>query len=822
MKQQILVAKAIFVALLTTVASAQTIDENTLTSVAEISGYTKTATYDEVMRLCRDLSKSPRIHLTTMGKTSQGRDIPLMVIGNDPPTEPSTATRRRLTIYVQGNIHAGEVCGKEAVLILARELFNGQHPDLLNNAILLFAPIYNADGNQPLSKENRPEQHGPDGGVGQRANAQGLDLNRDHLKLEAPEARAFARVMTEWDPAVVMDLHTTNGSYHRFHLTYDGPRAAAAPKNLVDYMRDNFLPEVSRRMEQATGYKSFYYGNFNEDHDRWNSYPAWPRYGTQYVAVRGRLSILSEAYAYASYRDRVLATRQFVLDCLRLTVERKNEIQTMLKQSRDNWNRADLSGKTPADARLLEIPVRTDATTVGRKFTALGYDDSTRPEGARRGVLPTKPQDYEVEFVGLENPIQSVKRPFAYLIPADQTKVIENLAQQGIQLDVVREGVKIDVESYRIDKVTRAERAFQNHFLVDVQATGETGEKMIAAGTIVAKTAQDLGRLLIQMLEPASQDGLVKWNFFDDSLKDGATFPIVRLMQDAGLKTAPYAEKKSADAPKKRVGFEDIYGRKRINFSGSPASGHRWLPDGEHYAKLVDSQWRRVNAETGQSEPLFDHDLLRGALASLPGLDSKRARRLISRLPITQLKQGTALWNQNGDFFTARLDGTAAARVTDTRDRDELGELSPDGNQVAFVRNYDLFVAPAAGGATRQLTFDGNSIIRHGKADWVYYEEIYNRDWKGYRWSPDSQRIAFMQYNDTPVKPFVVLDHMPHRLDVENERYPKAGDPIPTVQVGVVSVVGGPVTWINLRGYSADNLIVTRYGWLPDSNELYV
>ena len=214
-----------------------------------------------------------------------------------------------------GNIHAGEVCGKEALLRLARELSDGEYADLLEQAVLLIAPIYNADGNQPFSTENRPGQHGPDGGVGQRANGQGLDLNRDHIKLASPEARALAQLLNDWDPAVVIDTHTTNGCYHRYTLTYDGPRNAAAPEQLISYVRDDFLPEVGRRLEQATGYKSFYYGNFNPAHEQWESYPAKTRYGTQYVAARGRIGILSEAYAYASYRDRVLVTREFVLGC---------------------------------------------------------------------------------------------------------------------------------------------------------------------------------------------------------------------------------------------------------------------------------------------------------------------------------------------------------------------------------------------------------------------------------------------------------------------------------------------------------------------------
>ncbi len=170
-------------------------DQLALLSVAEKTDYNETATYDQVMELCQLLAKSDRVRLTELGQSSQGRPIPLLVISASPPNKAADVDpSQQLTMLMLGNIHAGEVCGKEALLRLARELSQGAYPDLLDNAVLLIAPIYNADGNQPFSKENRPGQHGPDGGVGQRANGQGLDLNRDHIKLTAPETRGFAQL----------------------------------------------------------------------------------------------------------------------------------------------------------------------------------------------------------------------------------------------------------------------------------------------------------------------------------------------------------------------------------------------------------------------------------------------------------------------------------------------------------------------------------------------------------------------------------------------------------------------------------------------------
>ncbi len=507
-----------------------------LRCVAEKSDYLATATYDEVRDLCRALAdQSPHVRLGRLGFSSQGREIPLLIVSRKPPASPEDLGAR-LPILVLGNIHAGEVCGKEAILMLACEIAAGKHASLLDDAVFLLAPIYNADGNQPVSPENRPAQHGPAGGVGLRVNGQGLDLNRDHVKLESPEAVAFVRALRDWDPAMVIDTHTTNGSYHRFALTYDGPRNAASPRDLITYVRDDFLPTVGRRMLAQSGFTSFYYGNFSDDHRQWQTYPAWPRYGTQYVAVRGRISILSEAYAYISYRERVLATRQFVLECWRLAVERRASIAAMLQADRDTWSRM-----TESQPR---VAIRSEPVPLSERFTALGFDDGSLPSDARPGTLPTIEQNFSVEFVGEERPTVEVRRPFAYAIPASWQKVIENLAAHGIRLDELTEEVEVPVVAARITDVQREEEAFQGHRLLEIQVTDEASQQMLPAGTIVVRTQQDLGRLAILLLEPMSQDGLVSWNFFDQALAVDELFPVLRIERTLPL---PLRERPAAE-----------------------------------------------------------------------------------------------------------------------------------------------------------------------------------------------------------------------------------------------------------------------------------
>jgi len=290
-------------------AGANGKDQDDLLTVAERSDYTETATYADVMTLCAQLNqRADHIHLASLGTTHEGRDIPLVIIANPPIATPEQARESgKLILFAFGNIHAGEVCGKEALMILARELALDPDHDLLDDIIFLIAPIYNADGNERFAPvaENRPGQNGPTR-VGQRHNAQDFDLNRDYIKLDAPETRGLVKLLTEWDPHITIDTHTTNGSYHRYTLTFDAPTNPSGPTEPIEYVRDTLLPEVSARLLERAGYDTFFYGDFNRDHTAWVTYSAQPRFGGPCQGLRGQMSILSEAYSYAPFKDRVL------------------------------------------------------------------------------------------------------------------------------------------------------------------------------------------------------------------------------------------------------------------------------------------------------------------------------------------------------------------------------------------------------------------------------------------------------------------------------------------------------------------------------------
>jgi len=229
---------------------------------AEATDFVETSRYADVLTFMEEVAaRDPRIHLTTFGYSHEGRALPLAVVGAADASPEAVRATGKVRVYLQGNIHGGEVPGKEALQILLREVAEGRHDVLLDSLVLLVAPIYNADGNERVALTNRPLQHGPIGGMGQRPNAQGLDLNRDHMKLDAPEARALARMLSRYDPELGVDLHTTNGTRHAYHLTYSAPMHPDTPEPLVELLRGRWLPEVTEGVRERTGWAFYYYGN---------------------------------------------------------------------------------------------------------------------------------------------------------------------------------------------------------------------------------------------------------------------------------------------------------------------------------------------------------------------------------------------------------------------------------------------------------------------------------------------------------------------------------------------------------------------------------
>ena len=283
----------------------------------------------------------------------------------------------------------------------------------------------------------------------------------------------------------------------------------------------------------------------------------------------------------------------------------------------------------------------------------------------------------------------------------------------------------------------------------------------------------------------------------------------------------------SALAQQRLLTLDDLFDpEKRIDFSGQPPSGFEWL-DETHYVwpksdpKTRQTEWLRVDASTGRSEPLLDAARLEAALAKLPGVSAEEAKRLArARSHAWNATRGALVLEISSDLYLYETAPGRAVRLTYAPGREEEATFSPDGTQVAFVRDNDLFLVDVATQRERAVTTDGSEDVRNGKLDWVYEEEVYGRGRaRAYWWSPDSGRLAFLRLDEKGVPRYTLVDDTTTRPALEQWPYPKAGDPNPAVKLGVVSVAGGAPSFVDLGRYSGEILIV-NVGWTKDSKQV--
>jgi len=522
---------------------------------AEISNFEETSTYADVMRVIDGLSaSSPPVYTESFGKTEEGRELPLMVISDPKVTTPAAAHRLgRPLVFVQANIHAGEVEGKEAILMIARRLVSGDLKPLTKQIVFLIAPDYNADGNEKISPMNRTAQNGPINGVGTRENSKGLDLNRDYMKLDTAEARSLVGFMNKWDPHVLVDLHTTNGSYHAYHLTYSPILNPNADPRLIEFTKSKMLAPIRQAMLKTHNWRIYDYGNFspedgsgrensridpaNPGNTTWRTFDHRPRFGNNYAGLRNRIAILSEAYSYLDFKGRIEVTEDFVDEIYKNVAANAKQIMTLVAQ-------ADRTLTAPMTAKPMDLGVDFAISSSTDKVEIM-VGDVTKVPNARSGrdmlamaplATPVAMKEYVTFAVTQTQPM-----PKGWVIPknsAESTRLaasLERLRWHGIKIQEFANDQQLAVERFSIAEITKQPRPFQGHNEARIKGSYDKALLAVPAGSLFIPANQPLARLAFYLIEPESDDGLVTWNILADGLAVGLTYPIYRVVDSRAI-----------------------------------------------------------------------------------------------------------------------------------------------------------------------------------------------------------------------------------------------------------------------------------------------
>ncbi|HEY0378702.1 MAG TPA: M14 family metallopeptidase [Pyrinomonadaceae bacterium] len=484
---------------------------------AEKTDYRETPRYDETVAFARRLDDaSPLIRYTTFGRSGEGRDLPLLVAATGNDFTPQAARHAgKAVVMIQACIHSGESDGKDAGLALLRDIaVTKTRPGLLDHVVVLFIPIYNTDGHERFGPFNRINQNGP-AEMGWRANTANLNLNRDYMKADAPETRAWLRLWTEWDPDLLVDCHVTDGADFRYNITYIYEHQQHAPAGVLAWMREAFDGRIFPATE-GEGNLLAQYMTFRDNRDLTKGIDGFvmpPRFSTGYTIVRNRPGLTIETHMLKDYRSRVRGT----YDLLRFTLEEVNRnTEKLLSAVREADELTVKAGQSYDPAR--RYPLQIEITDKPRPFAFKGVESRTEQSdvsGQARVVFGTKPVDMTLPFYDEGRVAAAVAPPLYYVVPPQWKSVIEVLAAHGLRLQRLAAPATIEVETYRFTDVKFAAAPFEGRVQPSFKTNLVRERRTFPAGSVIVPVAQPAGFVAVHLLEPSGPDSFVAWGFFN-------------------------------------------------------------------------------------------------------------------------------------------------------------------------------------------------------------------------------------------------------------------------------------------------------------------
>jgi hypothetical protein len=484
-------------------------------TVAEKSDFRATSTMVETEAFLRKVEQAApeTIRVATFGKSGRGLYLPLVIVSSDGAFNAAEmkATGKPI-LLIQSCIHAGEVDGKVASLMILRDIALGRRPDLAEAAITVFVPIYNADGHENVSPYNRSNQNGPVEGMGYRATASGLNLNRDYLRLASPEAKSMASLVAALNPDLHVDNHVTNGSDHAWVLTWLVAEAPQLDPGVDAWVKDH-LPKVLASTT-AAGHLNGPYVSLVSGSDP-TSGMVWdvtePRYSSGYFPLRNRPSILIEMQAHKSFRDRVLANRTFMEE---LILEAGRSGKELIQAVADADARITALGRADADPST--VVVRWGIAEQGEAVTWPAYEwtveDSVVTGGKRVQYHPPKVRNVELEWRHRPVPELTVPRPRGYLVLAGWPQIAEVVAGHRLRVFELTRNTELEVETIRLSEPKFAASSFQGIVMVEEFGVSRQSEnRIVPVGSLWIPADQPNFEIAVQLFEPEAPDSLVRW-----------------------------------------------------------------------------------------------------------------------------------------------------------------------------------------------------------------------------------------------------------------------------------------------------------------------
>jgi hypothetical protein len=480
----------------------------------ERSNYLSTDNYEESIKYFEKLENNSEFaQLKTIGISPQGRELKCLVVSKDKIFDPIKAKESgKAIILINNGIHSGEIEGKDACMIMLREmLITKEKSDLLENVILLIIPVFSTDGHERSSPYNRINQNGPIE-MGWRTTAQNLNLNRDFTKADSPEMKAFLNLFSTWLPDIFIDTHTTDGADFQYTITYDISRHQDIPPKTRKLVNEQIIPFVDEKVEEAGFLISPFVGFINGDYSYGlRDWIAGPRFSNGYGAVQNRIGLLIETHMLKPYKERVFSTKALVESIIEFA-SNNNEL---IKNASLNADKYVLDKYyEQGNAYPINFGISKDSVEFKYKGFEKEFKES-KIAGKEIISYTSNKTEKVVPYFNQSKITDSVYLPKEYIIPNEWSSLIDIIKLHGINVEKVNDFGTSVVEKYKFKNVKFSKWPYEGRFIPSFECDIILDTVKINKGDFRIKINQRALGMIAHLLEPKANDSFVKWGFMN-------------------------------------------------------------------------------------------------------------------------------------------------------------------------------------------------------------------------------------------------------------------------------------------------------------------